>query len=198
MRPSSLSGRNAVRPYTRRRTFLRADQAPHGCSLWQSTSWSNHKRSKGSSWFDTRRHYANAGTRSEMQALLFAGTMYAGCHCTWPVSKIIPSEVIPWSAGGLILKKHLNTLFVTTQGTYLSKEGECAVISIDKVEKTRIPLHMLQGIICFGRISFSPYLFGYCAELGITITFLTEYGKFLCLMQGPARGNICYEGLSTV
>ncbi|HCD36186.1 MAG TPA: type I-C CRISPR-associated endonuclease Cas1 [Chlorobium sp.] len=88
------------------------------------------------------------------------------------------------------MKKHLNTLFVTTQGTYLSKEGECAVISIDKVEKTRIPLHMLQGIICFGRISFSPYLFGYCAELGITITFLTEYGKFLCLMQGPARGNI--------
>jgi CRISPR-associated protein Cas1 len=88
------------------------------------------------------------------------------------------------------LKKHLNTLFVTTQGSYLSKEGECAVIKIDRDEKTRIPLHMLNGILCFGQVSCSPFLLGYCAELGIAVTFLTEYGKFLCQMQGPVRGNI--------
>ena len=88
------------------------------------------------------------------------------------------------------MKKHLNTLFVTTQGSYLSKEGECAVIKIDRVEKTRIPLHMLNGILCFGQVSCSPFLLGYCAELGIAVTFLTEYGKFLCQMQGPVRGNI--------
>jgi len=88
------------------------------------------------------------------------------------------------------LKKHLNTLFVTTQGAYLSKEGECVVISINKVEKTRIPLHMLDGILCFGQVSCSSFLLGHCAELGVTITFLTEYGKFLCQMQGPVRGNI--------
>jgi CRISPR-associated protein Cas1 len=88
------------------------------------------------------------------------------------------------------LKKHLNTLFVTTQGAYLSKEGECAVISIDRTEKTRIPLHMLNGILCFGQVSCSPFLLGHCAELGITVTFLTDYGKFLCQMQGPVRGNI--------
>lgn len=88
------------------------------------------------------------------------------------------------------MKKHLNTLFVTTQGAYLSKEGECAVISIDRVEKTRIPLHMLNGILCFGQVSCSPFLLGYCAELGIAVTFLTEYGRFLCQMQGPVKGNI--------
>ena len=88
------------------------------------------------------------------------------------------------------MKKHLNTLFVTTQGSYLSKEGECVVILIDRVEKTRIPLHMLSGILCFGQVSCSPFLLGHCAELGIAVTFLTEYGRFLCQMQGPVRGNI--------
>jgi CRISPR-associated protein Cas1 len=88
------------------------------------------------------------------------------------------------------LKKLLNTLFVTTQGSYLSKEGECVLISIERVEKTRIPLHMLNGIVCFGQVSCSPFLLGYCAELGIAVTFLTEYGRFLCQMQGPVKGNI--------
>lgn len=88
------------------------------------------------------------------------------------------------------MKKHLNTLFVTTQGAYLSKDGECAVISIDKVEKVRIPLHMLNGILCFGQVTCSPFLLGHCAELGVTVTFLTQYGKFLCSMQGPVKGNI--------
>ena len=88
------------------------------------------------------------------------------------------------------MKKHLNTLFVTTQGAYLSKEGECAVIKIDKVEKVRLPLHMLDGIVCFGQVSCSPFLLGHCATTGVTVTFLSEYGKFLCQMQGPTKGNI--------
>jgi CRISP-associated protein Cas1 len=88
------------------------------------------------------------------------------------------------------LKKHLNTLFVTTQGSYLSKEGECVLISIERVEKTRIPMHMLNGIVCFGQVSCSPFLLGYCAELGIAVTFLTEYGRFLYQVQGPVKGNV--------
>lgn len=88
------------------------------------------------------------------------------------------------------MKKYLNTLFVTTQGAYLSKEGECVVISIDRTVKTRVPLHMLNGVVCFGQVSCSPFLLGYCAELGIAVTFLTENGRFLCHVQGPVRGNI--------
>ena len=88
------------------------------------------------------------------------------------------------------MKKYLNTLFVTTQGAYLSKEGECAVIKIDKEVKVRIPLHMLDGIICFGSVTCSPYLFGHCSETGVTITFLSQYGKFLSQMQAATRGNI--------
>ncbi len=88
------------------------------------------------------------------------------------------------------MKKYLNTLFVTTQGAYLSKEGECAVVSIEKEVKTRIPLHMLDGIICFGVVTCSPFLLGHCADCGVTVTFLTQYGKYLCQVQGATRGNI--------
>ncbi len=41
------------------------------------------------------------------------------------------------------MKKHLNTLFVTTQGTYLSKEGECVQVRVDGVDKAHIPIHTL-------------------------------------------------------
>ncbi len=30
------------------------------------------------------------------------------------------------------MKKYLNTLFITTQGAYLKKEGETIVVSVDK------------------------------------------------------------------
>ena len=45
------------------------------------------------------------------------------------------------------MKKHLNTLFVTTQGTYLSKEGECVQVRVDGVDKAHIPIHTLGGIV---------------------------------------------------
>lgn len=88
------------------------------------------------------------------------------------------------------MKKLQNTLYVSTQGTYLSKEGECVLVKIDQEEKSRIPIHILEGIVCFGQISVSPFLLGFCAEKGVAVTFLTQYGRYLCSVQGPVRGNI--------
>ena len=36
----------------------------------------------------------------------------------------------------------------------------------------------------------SPFLLGHCAETGVTVTFLSQYGKYLCQVQGATRGNI--------
>ncbi|ARM31059.1 type I-C CRISPR-associated endonuclease Cas1c [Prosthecochloris sp. HL-130-GSB] len=88
------------------------------------------------------------------------------------------------------MKKLQNTLYVSTQGAYLSKDGECVLVKIDGEEKSRIPIHILDSIVCFGQISVSPYLMGFCAEKGVAVTFLSQYGKFLCSVQGPVRGNI--------
>ena len=83
------------------------------------------------------------------------------------------------------MKKHLNTLFVTTQGAYLSKEGETVVVKVDNEVRLRAPVHTIGGIVCFGQISCSPFLMGFCAENGVSISFLTENGAFLAKVQGP-------------
>jgi len=88
------------------------------------------------------------------------------------------------------MKKHLNTLFVTTQGAYLSKEGETVVVRVEKETRLRVPVHTLGGIVCFGNVACSPFLMGFCAENGVGISFLTEHGRFLARVQGPVSGNV--------
>jgi CRISP-associated protein Cas1 len=88
------------------------------------------------------------------------------------------------------MKKYLNTLFVTTQGAYLSKEGETVVVKVDSEIRLQVPVHTLGGIVCFGQVSCSPFLMGFCAEKGVAISFLTENGRFLARVQGPVSGNV--------
>lgn len=88
------------------------------------------------------------------------------------------------------MKKHLNTLFVTTQGAYLAKEGETIAVKVEKEVRLRLPVHTIGGIVCFGNVSCSPFLMGFCAENGVGISFLTENGRFLARVQGPVSGNV--------
>ena len=88
------------------------------------------------------------------------------------------------------MKKHLNTLFVTTQGAYLAKEGETVVVKVEGEVRIRLPIHTLGGIVCFGNVGCSPFLMGFCAERDVAISFLTEHGRFLAKVQGPVSGNV--------
>lgn len=88
------------------------------------------------------------------------------------------------------MKKHLNTLFVTTQGAYLSKEGETVVVKAGNEVRLRLPVHTIGGIVCFGNVLCSPFLLGFCAEHDVGMSFLTENGRFLARVQGPVSGNV--------
>ncbi len=88
------------------------------------------------------------------------------------------------------MKKLLNTLYVTTQGAYLAKEGETVAVKIDQEVRLRIPIHTIGGIVCFGNVSCSPFLMGFCTENGICISFLNQHGRFLARVQGPVSGNV--------
>jgi CRISP-associated protein Cas1 len=88
------------------------------------------------------------------------------------------------------MKKHGNTLYVMTQGAYLAKEGETVQVRAEDEVKLRVPVHQLGGIVCFGQVSISPYLMGFCAERGVAVSFLTEHGRFLARVQGPVSGNV--------
>ena len=88
------------------------------------------------------------------------------------------------------MKKLLNTLYVTTQGTYLRQEGETVVASLEHKDVLRLPIHTLAGVICFGQVSSSPPWLGLCGERGVHVSFLTERGKFLARVTGPISGNV--------
>jgi CRISPR-associated protein Cas1 len=66
------------------------------------------------------------------------------------------------------MKRLGNTLYVTSQGSYLSKDGDCVLIAREDGGKTRVPLHNVDGIVGFGRVSATPFLLGACAEAGVT------------------------------
>ena len=88
------------------------------------------------------------------------------------------------------MKQLLNTLYVTTQGAYLAKEGETVAVRVEQETKLRVPIHTLSAIVCFGQVSCSPFLMGMCGETGVALAFLTENGQFLARVQGPVSGNV--------
>lgn len=88
------------------------------------------------------------------------------------------------------MKKHLNTLYVTTQGSYLHKDGETVIVKCEDEIKLRLPVHTIKSIVCFGQVSCSPYLMGFCAENDVALSFLTNYGRFLAKVEGPVSGNV--------
>ena len=47
------------------------------------------------------------------------------------------------------MRKLLNTLFVLTENSYLSLDGENVLVSQEKKEIARFPLHTLEGILSF-------------------------------------------------
>jgi len=88
------------------------------------------------------------------------------------------------------MKRLLNTLYVTTQGAYLSRDGETVAVNIEHEVKLRLPVHTLGGIVCFGRVSCSPPLMELCAENNVAISFFNEWGKFFARVEGPVSGNV--------
>ena len=88
------------------------------------------------------------------------------------------------------MRKLLNTVYVTTEGTALKKDGETLVAEVDGAEKARVPLHMLASVVAFGPILLTPALIGTCAERGITLVILDRNGRFQARIEGPVTGNV--------
>ncbi len=88
------------------------------------------------------------------------------------------------------MRRHQNTLYVTTQGAYLAKDGEAVAVRIEKETRLHVPIHTLGSIVCFGQVSASPFLLGFCGERGVAVSFLTENGRFLARVEGPVSGNV--------
>lgn len=88
------------------------------------------------------------------------------------------------------MRKLLNTLYVTTPDSYLSKDGLNVVVSVQQKEVFRIPIINIEGIVTFGYLGASPGLMKLCADNGVSLTFLSPQGKFIARVQGPTCGNV--------
>lgn len=88
------------------------------------------------------------------------------------------------------MRKLLNTLYVTMPDAYLARDGENVLIKTENEIRFRIPIHNLEGIVCFGFAGASPGLMHLCCERGVALSFLTEYGKFMGRVTGKVSGNI--------
>lgn len=84
----------------------------------------------------------------------------------------------------------LNTIYATSEGAWLRKDGANVVVEVEGTERGRAPLHMLDGIVTFGRPGASPALLAACAEAGITISHLDPNGRFLARVEGARSGNV--------
>lgn len=72
----------------------------------------------------------------------------------------------------------------------MARDGENVLVKVKDEIKFRVPVHNLEGIICFGFAGASPGLMHLCCERGVALSFLSEYGKFMGRVTGKVSGNV--------
>ena len=63
----------------------------------------------------------------------------------------------------------LNTLYVTTEDTYLRLDNETLRVEVERETKLRVPLHHLCAVVCFGHVGLSAPLMHRLADEGIAL-----------------------------
>lgn len=88
------------------------------------------------------------------------------------------------------MKRLLNTLYVLTSDSYISKQGETVCVHVGGKEKVRVPVHTIESIVCFGNTTVSTPLLSFCGKKGVGLSFVNEYGRFYGRLEGEVRGNV--------
>ncbi len=88
------------------------------------------------------------------------------------------------------MKRLLNNLYVLTEDSYLSKQGETICVHVGGNEKVRVPIHNLEAVLCYCKTTVSTPLIAFCGEKGIGLSFFSEQGRFYGRIEGPVRGNV--------
>jgi CRISPR-associated protein Cas1 len=84
----------------------------------------------------------------------------------------------------------LNTLYITTEGSYLHLDHETLRVEVEGATKLQVPMHHLGGIVCFGNVMISPFAIHRCAEDGRFVVLLDRNGQFKARIEGPISGNV--------
>lgn len=88
------------------------------------------------------------------------------------------------------MKQLLNTLYVMTQGSYLSLDHETVKIEVEGKLQMQVPLHHIGAVVTMGNVMISPFFLGKCADEGRSVVILDRNGHFKCRMVGKTSGNV--------
>lgn len=88
------------------------------------------------------------------------------------------------------MRQLLNTLYIFTEDTYLTLDGENVVARVQGQETGRVPLHTLESIVSFAYPGASPALMAACSERGVSLSFFSQSGRFLASAEGEVSGNV--------
>ena len=88
------------------------------------------------------------------------------------------------------MKKHLNTLYITSDDAFVRKERETFIVEINNEKVFQAPIHSIENIVCFGFKPLTPQVMAFCAENNVGISYLTETGQFLARVYGAQKGNV--------
>jgi CRISPR-associated protein Cas1 len=99
------------------------------------------------------------------------------------------------------MKQLLNTLFVTTPGTYVHIDHDTVKLEKEGSILAQLPILHFASIVCVGEVMMSPAAMMRFSSEGRTITFLDRIGRFAARVEGPVSGNVLlrkaqYETLS--
>lgn len=84
----------------------------------------------------------------------------------------------------------LNTLYIMTPGAYAHLENNTVRIDVEHEKRLQVPLHHLEGLVCFGNVMVSPFLIHRFGDEGKSLVFLEDSGRFKARLEGPVSGNI--------
>lgn len=88
------------------------------------------------------------------------------------------------------MKKHLNTLYITSDDAFLRKERETFVVEMEGRKVLQAPVHAIENIVCFGFKPLTPALMAFCAENNVGVSYLSQTGEFLARVYGKQQGNV--------
>lgn len=84
-----------------------------------------------------------------------------------------------------------NTLFLTTENTYVNRDHLTLRIEVEKQLALAVPIHHLESICVFGHsIGLSPSALQLCWEHGVNVNYLSENGYLLGRWEGVPNSSV--------
>lgn len=83
-----------------------------------------------------------------------------------------------------------NTLYLTTQNSYVSRDHLTLRIEVDRELKLAVPIHHLESVCIFGQSLVSPSALELCWEHGVPVNYFSEHGYFIGRWEGVANTSV--------